>query len=394
MIPRICFVCLVTLLVITGTLHEVAAQTQSPPSNFDGVIMYMRVTNGTREFVRLTPDDISTYAVSPDSCVIISPNGTYMALSSRQGGNLTIRTLRDGVTVIQVPWDPAWDPCNLFWESDTQFIIHRQGSAQEFFGFDISHGMLEPFVYQSPPLPEYPSLPGWEPETDSHFILPSPQSGIYLYERCASTVVSGTTVVCVPPIEYVIYDVTQQAVLHVLEDPSPSLLTGHDVLGQYVSYGAVWSTSGKYLAFEQLNLFNDFSLTVYDVASDRYLDTEYFNVQIDSRLAMQWSPVGNTLAFWIKGRLGEPQEGDDWSTLRTLIFYDADPEVPEFVDTDQPYNLEWGHWGQKGIWSPAGQGFAFVDLTDTLIYVDSNTGASTPLDTDVEYIVSWRPLQQ
>lgn len=392
MIPRIFFVCLVTLLVITGTLREVAAQT---PSDFEGALVYMRKVGDVYEYIRLTPDTRISYPFPADRCTFVSPGSIYIAQSSPDPSELTIRSFPSDTVIIQTSWNPDWEPCRLIWKSDTLLRIRREGGNQEFYNFDISQGTLESVDYQPPPTPEYPSLPGWEPETDSHFILPSPQSGIYLYERCASTRVSGTTVVCVPPIEYVIYDVTQQAVLHVLEDPDPELVPGYDVLGRYVSYGAVWSTSGRYLAFERLNItLNRFNLEIYDVAADRYLDTEYFNVQIDSRLAMQWSPVGNTLAFWIKGRLGEPQEGDDWSTLRTLIFYDADPEVPEFVDTDQPYNLDWDYWGQRGIWSPAGQGFAFVDLTDTLIYVDSNTGASAALDTDVEYIVSWRPLQQ
>jgi hypothetical protein len=236
--------------------------------------------------------------------------------------------------MLQASWNPDWEFCsNGFWGDDA-ISVDDQTQANTRLYFDFSSGQLMPVNPPLIPPKMMPSLPNYLPDTRNDFLLPSPQENVYLYERCPSGE-SGPTEsgeLCSGFSEFVIYDANQQIDIHHLVDPNPFLLTGRDIYNPrlFASVGASWSATGRYLAFPPYpeDFFDDFDLSVYDMETEAYLDTDWGNAKIDLFRIKQWSPTTDKLLFWIIGRATEePLAEDSLETLRRLSIYDASTQT-------------------------------------------------------------------
>jgi hypothetical protein len=362
-----------------ASISGVEAQTPS----FAGTLVYQRNPPTSVEIVSLSAGNKQTYTLPPDKCTAPSPTALYIAQSTSSGADLVISRFDTLQVILQVPWNAQWEPCYIFWMNDTQLAIAQHGATQQFFYFDISNGTLTPFNFQLPPPPQYPALPDWLQNTSSGFILPSPVPNIYLYERCTGHP-TGSIDSCPISPNFVIYNVAQQQVIHILKDPSSVQIKGDN---QFFYGTAAWSATGRYLAFERLAALNfPFDLAVYDLNTQQYVDKSLGNVEIDSAKTMLWSPRGNKLAFWINGVVGREAEGDP-ATFRTLVFFDADTR--QFIVTDQSNDVH-PLVADIGVWSPDGQAFAFIDVNSNLFLIDATTGSETMQDDHVTSIMIWK----
>ncbi|HEX2905656.1 MAG TPA: hypothetical protein VHO69_02260 [Phototrophicaceae bacterium] len=374
----------ITLFIFATLLTQTLAD-QAP--QLEGTLVYVRQQDETMEFIHLSAANRSVYTLVAGNCPRISPNALYLAESSQSRSDLIIRRLDDETIIAQIPWRENWETCFMSWETDTILRIRQTNEAHTFSYFDFATGSLQPLDYQPPPRAQYPDLPGRMPQSLNRFILPSPQSGIYLYEQCHDPQPVEEGERCLET-DFVIYDANRQLPLHVLVNPNDTLVSGFDVYYQLMvpSAGTAWSADGRYLAFQHFDydLYANFTLSVYDLASDAYLDTEYFTVDMDQDKPVEWSPVGNKLTLWVIGRPGaEPEPTDDENT-RTFVTYDATTQT--FQEAERVFDADQGF----GLWSPDGQTYALVDGSGTLWLVDVNTGKTVQLDTAVTDIVGWK----
>lgn len=385
----------ILLLGLLITSLTWSAQAQSPLIASGDVLIYFRTPGQNGEFIRLSSQFRQVYNLPLDKCSLESLDGTYVAESPlpNNSGDLIIRRLDTQQILIQTPWLAEWDTCYINWPTDNILSIRKAGTRQNFFHFDVSGGSLVPVSDPYSP-PQYPPLPNWLPESNENFILPSPQSNIFLYEFCPTGQVNpGNN--CRGITYFVIYDAAQQQVLHMLQGANGDLIRGYDPTNlpiRYSSYpGAAWSASGRYLAFQryQHSPYDFFTLSVYDLTADQYVNTDdWFNAPIDYQRAMQWSPQGNKLAFWKIGSFEEPQPGDNYDTLRTPVVFDADTD--HFTIADQSVNVDAQGGGKAFTWSPDGQALVFVEESGNLVYMDANSGTTTVLDDQVHEVVTWK----
>ena len=352
------------------------------------VLIYTRDLGDTREWVRMTHTHTQAYAIPPHKCSTLSPNGIHIAQTSRDEDDNDLLIIRLDIEeiILREEWSNEWEPCYMAWLSDTELVIRHIDMEQQFY-YDVSNGSLTPIEYQRE-LPQYPdTLPDWMPEIEDNFILPSPETGIYLYQRCNGQEVTPDGQLCWSSTDFVIYDVNQQAVLHILENPDSERIHGRDFYFRYPK-GAGWSANGRYLAFVRYRdcIFCFFTLSIFDIQTSQYLDTDWYNAEIDRFSELQWSPQGSKLAFWVMGRLDEEvRETDNPLTLLTLVVYDATTQT--FTFSDQAFDMD---LGGRGVWSPDGLGFVFIDLNEQLVYFDVLTGDTSILDSGVVDIDVWR----
>lgn len=272
--------------------------------------------------------------------------------------------------------------------------MQQTGSLQDFFTYDISGGTLNPVTLPPQLPPQYPNLPDRVATTRTNYILPSPDSNIYLYERCNGQQVSPSGEICQTSTDFVIYNLQSQQVLKILDDAVPALMRGYEA--SYTHDPAptkslpAWSSGGRYLAYQRFadGLYDYFHLRVYDLNLSQYQNIQWINAVIDTQRALQWSKVGNKLAFWIMGRIGESLPGDNQDTLRTLVIYDADSNT--FTTTNQPFNLNPANSGKVITWSPESQNLVFVDQLENLVRINASTGTSSILDTSVNKVIVWK----
>lgn len=376
-------VSLVVMLLMTFVgLSTSEAQT----AHITGTLFYHRKNGTTTEYVRLSAVKRQVYTLPPGKCTLLSPNGFYTAESSWTKDDLVIRHFDTREIVAHMPWREDWDACYMGWISDTQIGI--RGLDKNWSYFDFSSGILQVFNLLPTPLKQYPALPGYIPSTLTDYILPSPQSDIYLYERCNTDEVVETGERCLDT-DFVIYDAANHIALHVLENADETMVRdGFDVYLQlwHPSAGTTWSASGRYLAFQRYSSgWGDrFTISIYDLIATKYLNTDFFNSPLDPYKKLDWSPAGEKLAFWVIGHYGAEPEPTDNENTRNLAFYDASTEG--FVNGGV-FEVT----GKPGIWSPDGQSYAFVDDNGYLRLVDVITGENLLLDTNVDEIKLWRP---
>lgn len=368
-------------------------QAQSFPLASNDVLIYERNTGERYEFVRLTSLARQAYLLPLDKCSSLSPNGIYVDETSLNRSDLIIRRLDTQQIVIETPWQSSWSTCALFWLTDSTIAISDSSNSQQSLYFDISGGTLNSITHQ-PSTPQYPSLPNWLLSTQEDFILPSPNSNIFLYERCNSGQTTDSGRQCQGGTDFVIYNTSTPAVVHVLENADGDFIRGYrgwDELQVPMSYGNVaWSSTGRYLAFRQYQkgLYDYFDLAIYDTNPNQYVNTDWVSARIDSFKGFQWSPVGDKLAFWAIDRFGEPEANDNLATLRTLVFFDA--TTSQFSIVESPFNLDPSDTGNIITWSPNGEGLVFIDQSNNLIHVDVTTNVSSILDNNVDRVVVWR----
>lgn len=349
-----------------------------------GRLTYLRTYGSTWEFVNLTPGGSERYILPEGGCGIASPNGVYLLEASWRENYLIVRDLATFEIVIQTDWSDDWDRCAFVWFNDSQFAIRQQGTLQDYFDFEISNGSLTPFTFE-PTLPQYPELPRWLSTTENNFILPSPRPNIFLYERCESGNVSPRGNVCDGGVEFVIYDIAEQTDVHVLVNPSPDIAGRNEDINSIPHDSVAWSQDGRYLAFEHIARINfPFTLSVYDLDTNQYLDTHFVSAELDSFKNVRWSPTEHTLAFWTIGSL--TTEEFDFRTARHLVFFDAD--TSEFIVTDTAYDFEFSGY-VSAAWSPDVSAFVFVAQNSNLILADTSTGSTTVLDDHVNRVIAW-----
>lgn len=382
-------------MLITGLAWGVYAQSSLiAPSD---VLIYSRLREQQGQYVRLSSTFQQLYNLPEDKCSLRSIDATYVAESPlpNNSGDLIVRRMDTHTTIIQTPWLAEWDACYINWSTDSVLTIRQHGTQQDLFYFDVSSGSLISVANPYTP-PQYPPLPGWIPSIPTNFILPSPQTNIYLYERCTGLQTDPSGHVCASRSDFVIYNAFQQQVLHVLQQPNGDHIRGY--VGTYPppnidpgSYpAAAWSASGRYLAFQRygVNPYDYFTLSVYDVTSGQYVNTDWMNPELDDNRALQWSPQGNKLAFWVIGRFGENQNNDNYDTLRTPVIFDA--ESGQFTICDQPFDVDAEHAGKAFTWSPDGQSLVFVDEAKNLIDMNTSSGITTILDNQVDSVILWK----
>lgn len=380
---------LITTLSITP--KNLSAQSLDIESETD--LIYVQLLNNYGEYRQLNSSASSSFVFPFDKCTALSPSATYVLQSSMQAEKLAVYTLNPEELVIDSTWLVNWEPCSFQWLTDTIFTIHTNNDEGGDV-FNISTGELISSNYQIPPPPDYSSLPNRMPSTRTNFILPSPDSNIILYEQCDGQQTSDSGNICLSS-KFVIFNVEQNVVLHELENPDPSLLRGYNAAYQInrgITYSkAAWSSTGKYLTFQHFmeTPYDEFNLSVYDVTNSQYLVTDWINASIDQKLALQWSPEGNKLAFWIIGRVGEIQASDDLNTLKSLLIFDAD--TSEFLVSQTPFDVDPSKVGSVITWSPSGDKLVFVDQDKNLIYFDTYNGISNILDDNVDRVVIWKP---
>lgn len=370
------------------------AQAQSSFISPGDVLIYSRLLGQQGQYVRLASSFQQVYDIPQDTCSLKSTAGTYVAESPLPDnrGELIIRRLDTQATIIQTPWQATWDACYIVWSTDTVLSIRQHGTQQDYFNFDVSSGSLVPVSDPYSP-PQYPPLPGWMSQSNQNFILPSPQSNIFLYERCPTGQVNAGNN-CHGITDFVIYDAGQQQVLHVLQKPNGDLVRGYDPTDWrrwFSSYpGAAWSATGRYLAFQryQKTPYDYFTLSIYDLTAAQYVNTDWINAHIDYQRAIQWSPQGNKLVFWKIGRIGEIEDNDNLDTLRTPVIFNAD--TTQFLLPDQPFNMDAQGGGVEFTWSPDGQSLVFVDGSGNLMDIDASSGTTTVLDTQVHEVITWK----
>lgn len=380
------------MLLISALCLNCLFVVNSQSIRINGNLAYVKSGVNGYELVQQNGSDRQVIALDPQICTALSPSVIYSAESSfvQNEGNLTIRDLQNGQTIIQIPWSNDWEICTMNWLTDEIFSVRQVGTVSEFFEFEIEGTSIVPTNYQSTPNSPPPSLPDYVPTINANFLLPSPNNNLYVYERCAGQTV--TTYDCQSPTELVVYDAVQNIPLAVLENPDMTIIRGYNATNPSrirTSYGqASWSHDGRYFMYRRriTSPFDLFDLVIFDTQTGQYLDTDWINVQIDSNLPILWSPTSQKLEFWILGRIGEPLDGDNPDTLRTLVFFDA--LTGEFQMANNAFDIR-GE-ATDGTWSPDSLGFVFIDLNNDLVLVEPNMGTTSILDSDVQDILVWR----
>ena len=386
-------VIIVIIFCLSGTMISFA---QAEVINDGDVLIYVRDTGDSREYISVNSQETLSYTLPLDRCSLVSPDGVFIAqapVDAEQAvqGELVIFYLDTEGILLQIPWQPEWRPCFVSWIAGEIIRIRNNDNPDEIFYYDISSGNLTPTTYTyQPPTSSSSSLPNWIPDSNSNLLVPSPNPDVFLYDRCNSGELSGTT--CIGERDFVIYDTARQQEITTLSDAGSDWMYGYrpnDPLRRRFGVGSVaWSHDGRYLAYVTCgsSLYSNSRISIYDTKTNQI--TELRSVYaIDPTRAFQWSLTTDVLSFWTIGRGGEPLPDDDHDTLKRLYFYDMNTGQ---IRASEAFDLESGRFETVEIWSPDGLGYALIDLNDTLHHIDITTGDSTIIDTDVARIVAWR----
>jgi hypothetical protein len=359
------------LLILAG-MNVITVSAQSIETA-EYTLVYERNGLSGVEYV-LWSTEKQTYLPQASACYAVSRNGVYIAYLSTDKTILRIHRLLDDSIVEQIVWEADWEACNFGWYDDAILAIFSI-SLQTDESFDITNDFapitLPPFV---PTI-----LPDRSPVDDIGVYLPSPDGSFFLYETCSGTNCTGMG-------DYVIYDTSTETNLVFLNDAIIS--TPHYAPAGRVNRGseAIWSFDGRYLAYPFLpqSLYTDFDLHLYDTTLRTIHEINAPNWRIDYAIPLTWSPVNYLLAFWIMGRIPEPIAGDTIE-LRHAIIYDANHET--LVYSDQPFNMR---GNAQTVWKPDGTAIVFITSDKNLIRVDTTTGITQLLDSNVNRILAWR----
>lgn len=376
-------------LILAVSWSVVDAQSQIP---IPGSLRYIKRSASGIEFVTLSDLNRFSFVPDPANCYMYSRSGQYIAQSSDAGTPLVIQDSATHQVIFQTDWSPVWNPCGFINMSETTLIIAEVTGSERYY-IDFLIGQITGPNQRQGTVPDYAFLP--EVTDPSFWVLPSPDSQNYFYGRCTN----GTTwvsevgpvageVMCSTRIDWVVYDPVQQQST-VLETTTESLLTrpgwGLD--------GASWSHDSRYLAYLTYYGYDQFAfpLRVFDTQISQMVSLPGFvGVNVDQSLRIHWSPDDNKIALWARGRIGEPEPQDEnLPNLRHLTFLDLTQNV--YRTADRPYEVGTGN-SSMGYWSPDSQNYVFLDSHDNIIYVNSSTGVSSVLDTDVTSINAWSSI--
>ncbi len=373
-----------TSVIFILSFSIVSAQSQIYVS---GSLRYIRQNATAFEYVTLAGSNQFVYAPPPTNCSVNSPNGEYLAQSLNLGTSLVVQDFVTQQIVFQTDWSPLWKPCGFYFSSETILII-PEAIGSQYYLLNVETGQNSDPMIPPPHVPDYSFLLdlAWE-----QWVLPAPDGQRYFYARCTN---GSTTlheshpygfVSCSTQMDWVIYDERQPP--FILDQTSTESLVADLALE-----GASWSPNSRYLAYlayyglDQLA----FPLRVFDLQTSSTLPEPSFgSVDIDNRMGIHWSPDGSKIAVWVSGRIGDPEPQDqNLEYLHQLVLLDMVQN--EYRIADKPYE-DGGSRSGIGYWSPDSQGYAFQDNHANLIYVDATTGASSILDTNLAYIVTWSP---
>jgi hypothetical protein len=379
--------------VITILIYVLNVVAQNAAIQPETTLTYFRSEGNLNQYVRVSAGARHTYTLPLDKCSLISPDGAYIAevpLTATSNDRLIVRSFYPTYIIIDVPWNADWQLCAMRWHSNSGITLRSISSSTTYYDFDISTGSLVPVQVDRSPLPSL-SLPDYVWTIPENFVSRSPIDDIVLYERCPNSILTHDEAHCRDATQFTIYDTDTQQPLHVLERPNPYAIRGRDVVGRPISYGGVaWSATGRYLAYEPYSdsAYDFFNLAVYDLDSDRYLNTDWVNATINTQKQMGWSPILNRLIFWVYGDIADLDAavGED---AHTLVVFDATTE--QFSLVDGPVSLEWTTPQGLGQWSPNGEQYAFLDADSQLQVANIISGSLTTVDNNVLEIITWQP---
>lgn len=380
------------IVLLWGTCFLVEAQMPSIPDGED--LLYIQEMDEQIELVRLSAQYEYRYRLaSQGECSSLSRLGTYNAYSASDHPSVFIvRRVASGEVLIQIDWPVNWQPCSVYWFNDTAFSVRRSDIQTSSLRYDIASGVLTEidavpgFILFDLPLPEQ-LVVGNFPE----FVLPTPQTSIYLYQRCVGQFfMDDKYQQCPDGVSIVIYDTSTEQYLATLPRADP-YISGVDYhLGRFVGdAGVAWSFDGRYIAYSMIppQLYTNFNLAIFDLQTGQTIKLDFPNEAVDFNIAVSWSPQVNRLLFWLRGRLGEGNPEDDDRLLRQPIIYDVQSNT--FIPIDDAYVFSKKYITDLVKWSPGGTMFAFVDAESRLILADTGSGETRIVDTGVREIANW-----
>ena len=355
-----------------------------------GTLIYVRNTDGGRQFVRRDASSEQAYTLPRDKCTAISTQGNYISTTSLQREDMVIRRLDMLETVAEISWKSEWEPCAMVWGDDTTVAIAGDTGSTT-FQYNPVTGSFEAIVVPSIMRLSYPDLPGRFPTSDANFLLESPNGQHVLYEKCVRSNYDPADGDCMLSVEFVVYDVTGDEVVRVLEDADQTLVTGHDSLNRLRSVGSTaWSPDGNYLAYPIYGSINDrFNLMIYHLETNTVYKPDFIRrIEPDWWMPLEWSPDGTNLVFWF-----QPGElfGDLTPSLDVRAFAILNVFTDEYTLPNQTFEAP---LPSSVTWSPESSGFIFVDGGGVMHYVDRTTAMVTIVDQgNISRVVSWNPSE-
>jgi WD40 repeat protein len=236
-------------------------------------------------------------------------------------------------------------------------------------------------------MPDFPEE--LQPDVIPEFVLPAPDSSVFLYTRCVEQTFSDGSQQCPGGIAMTLYDATTQTIIADL--PRAAIdISGYDIFEERslpVQRKAEWSAGGRYLAYASVpeTTAAQFDLHIRDMTTGDIIVPTFPNERVNYQSGLNWSPVAPHLLFWIEGRAGEDTAADNPEETRHAVIYDV--ASGEFVIADTPYDFSEDIIVHSVRWSADGQGLVFVDGRQNLIHMDTQTGSTTPIDTGVQRVL-------
>lgn len=402
---------IVIIFMVIGSLG-IHAQTMLTIGD-DEVLVYVKWMDGQKTYIAQTGDNVFTYALEDGECTVLSPDGKYLLQSTENADTLKIFDFSTMELLYQQEWNSTWETCYFGWFEDNIISFYETNVGSVNFKFeDLSFTEI---LLSPPPQPIYPQLPNWFPNIVENFLLPSPNPNIFLYERCPSGISDSTNeIVCSEATEMVIYDVSNNQVIEVLE-------TDYDYLRGYmpdefsgtkkdiVSNRLVsWSTDARYLAFCACRF--DFQLQalgnirIFNLESNEYISLQINNPNIWRDL--EWSDE-NILTIWKSGGFNDEYPLVQHDYINHFVFVYVEDEI-SVLSQDVFYAWQ-ANSHNDVLFAPDSHaivilGYILTPLSDVpvlgsprlgnLILVDTITGESTVIDTDVTEIITWRTLDE
>jgi len=354
--------------------------------------------------------------LSESECKSLSPDGRYLASTTEDAQRLKIFYFPSMKLIYQQDWDEDWESCFIFWESsDILVFIDVISGLRLYFKFEnLSLNEID-----NPNAISYSSLPNFFPSILNNLYIQSPANpDIYLYERCSSGQIVYE-LFCKNGTEIVIYNSLTNQDIAIPRNADSDYMRGYYVDTSkpankaYISESlASWSPDGRYLAyFDFINpIFpSDGKIMIYDLQLDRYLNDEQtsesgllFRPNVWRKL--EWSDE-NILVIWKTGGSSDEFSYRPHDSLNHFVFVHADDEV--YTQSQEVFDSWRANIRQNVIFSPDSRAIAIIgqqrlplqeppDLgtprRGNLILIDTTTGESTIIDTDVTEIITWRSI--